>query len=132
MKTLENIPNSDSISVKKDGKVNLMVKCAIIKKDNLLIGFIPSLKLTARSLNGEVELHEHLDKIITSFFKHYNNISKLDKELKRLGWKKEVSDRDLTDKEGVFLSPESVSMPYDLLNGEVTFEPEEKQLVLQS
>jgi hypothetical protein len=71
----------------KDGKIHVHLNCIVFKDNDLFIGIIPTLKLTAHSSNKE-DLQIRLEDAIKKFFNFYKKKGEVvfKKELKRLGW----------------------------------------------
>ena len=98
--------HTDSIEI-VEGKLYAHFNCILFqdKYDNkdLFVGIIPTLKLTAKSLDKE-DLNEKLNLVLKKFFSFYQG-DKLDKELKRLGW------------DNNFQPPVSITVPSQALYG---------------
>ncbi|TAG55603.1 MAG: hypothetical protein EAZ27_06700 [Cytophagales bacterium] len=83
--------------------INVFLNCSIYKIDGFYIGFVPSLKITSKSIISEMDALQQLHSILKKYFEIVaHNEETIAFELQRLGW------RDLKP-------PEIITIPYQYL-----------------
>ncbi|MDX2189092.1 MAG: hypothetical protein SFY32_04445 [Bacteroidota bacterium] len=83
--------------------LNIFINCNVYKKDDFYIGFVPSLKITSKSILSEEDALIQMKNILKKYFEVISiNEQTLQSELERLGWKN-------------LNPPETVTIPVEFL-----------------